>query len=107
VRNKFPPPTSLKHLEDVLQEEWYKIPLETVQNLYESVTRRIAAILKANVVQRHINKEMCTLSIVFPLSCSTPLRTIKYNKDTSTYAQHILNTGNNTNNPKRQAYEQP
>jgi hypothetical protein len=30
VRNRFPPPTSLKQLEDVLQEEWCKILLETV-----------------------------------------------------------------------------
>jgi hypothetical protein len=44
VRNKFPPPTSL---EDVLQEERYKIPLETVQNLYEPILRRTAAVLKA------------------------------------------------------------
>jgi hypothetical protein len=28
ARNRFPPPTSLKQLEDVLQEEWYKIPLD-------------------------------------------------------------------------------
>jgi hypothetical protein len=42
VRKKFPPPTSL---EDVLQEEWHKIPLEAVQNLYESILR-IAAVLK-------------------------------------------------------------
>jgi hypothetical protein len=27
VRNRFPPPTSLNQLEDVLQEKWYKIPL--------------------------------------------------------------------------------
>jgi hypothetical protein len=47
VRNRSPPPTSLKQLEDVLQEEWYKIPLETVQNLYKSVPRRIAAALMA------------------------------------------------------------
>jgi hypothetical protein len=47
VRNRFPPPTSLKQLEDVLQEEWYKILLETVQNLYESIARRIEAVLKA------------------------------------------------------------
>jgi hypothetical protein len=45
LRNRFPPPTSLKQLEDVLQEEWYKIPLQTVQNLYESVPRRTAAVL--------------------------------------------------------------
>jgi hypothetical protein len=47
VRNRFPPPTSLKQLEDVFQEEWYKIPLETVQNLYESIPRRIVAVLQA------------------------------------------------------------
>jgi hypothetical protein len=44
VRNRFPPPTFLKHLEDVLQEEWYKIPLETVQNLYEPIPRMTAAV---------------------------------------------------------------
>jgi hypothetical protein len=47
VRNRFPPPTSLKQLEDVLKEEWYTVPLPTVQNLYESIPRRIAAVLKA------------------------------------------------------------
>jgi hypothetical protein len=30
VRNSFPTLTSLKQLEDALQKEWYKIPLETV-----------------------------------------------------------------------------
>jgi predicted Zn-dependent protease len=48
VRNRFPPATSLKQLEDV-EEEWYKIPLETVQNLYESIPRRIGALLKVKV----------------------------------------------------------
>jgi hypothetical protein len=47
VRNGFPPPTPLKQLEDVLQEEWYKIPLQNVQNLDESIARRIAAVIKA------------------------------------------------------------
>jgi hypothetical protein len=47
VRSRFPPPTSLKQLEHVLQEEWYKIPLETVQNMYESSPRMTAAVLKA------------------------------------------------------------
>jgi hypothetical protein len=31
VRNRFPPPASRKQLEDVIQEEWYKILLWTVQ----------------------------------------------------------------------------
>jgi hypothetical protein len=47
VRNRFPTPTSLKQLEDVLQEQQYKIPLETVQNSYEPIPRKIAAVLKA------------------------------------------------------------
>jgi hypothetical protein len=44
VRNRSP--TSLKQLEDVLQEEWYKIPLETVRNSCESIPRRTVAVLK-------------------------------------------------------------
>jgi transposase InsO family protein len=47
LRNRFPSPMSVKQLEDVLQEEWYNIPLETVQNLYESIPRRTAAVLHA------------------------------------------------------------
>jgi hypothetical protein len=47
VGNRFPSPTSLKELGDVLKVEWYKIPLETIQNLYYSIPRRIAAMLKA------------------------------------------------------------
>jgi hypothetical protein len=47
VRNRFPPPTSLKQTEDVLLEEWYKISLETVRKLYKSIPRRIAVVLKA------------------------------------------------------------
>jgi hypothetical protein len=46
VKNTFPPLTSLKQLEDVLQEGWYKIPTETVQNLYEPIPKA-AVILKA------------------------------------------------------------
>jgi hypothetical protein len=46
VRNRFPPPTFLRQFEDVLQEELYKIPPQTVQNLYESIPRT-GAVLKA------------------------------------------------------------
>jgi hypothetical protein len=74
VKNKFPPPTSLQQLEDVLREEWYKILLETVQNLYESIPRRTAAVFtRQKMVQHHINGEVCTVSVVFPLFCSTPV----------------------------------
>jgi hypothetical protein len=45
VRNRFPLATSLKQL----QEEWYKIPLETIQNLYKSLPRRTVVVLEAKV----------------------------------------------------------
>ena len=47
VRSRFPPP-SLKQLRDVLHEEWYSVPLETLQNLHESIPRRIQTVLQAN-----------------------------------------------------------
>jgi hypothetical protein len=69
VGNRYPPPTSLKQLEHVLQEQWYKFPLDTVQNIYESIARRITVVLKENVTQHHIDKEMRTVSVVFPVFC--------------------------------------
>jgi hypothetical protein len=47
VRYRFPPPTSLKQVEDFLQEEWYQILLKTVENLYGCIPGRITAVLKA------------------------------------------------------------
>jgi hypothetical protein len=47
MRNRFPPPPFLKKLEDNLQELWYKIPLEAVQNCFESITIKIVVVLKA------------------------------------------------------------
>jgi hypothetical protein len=47
VRNIFPPPTSLKQLQDIPKEQWYKILVETVQNMYKSIPRRTAAVLGA------------------------------------------------------------
>ena len=47
VRSRFPPPSSLKELEGVLTEEWAKIPLETIHNLFESIPRRIEAVIAA------------------------------------------------------------
>lgn len=47
VRNVFPPPSSLKELEKLLIEEWHNIPIETVEKLYDSIPRRIQAVLNA------------------------------------------------------------
>jgi len=48
VRSRLPPPSPLKQLEDVLREECNSISLQTIQNLYESIPRRIQAVLQAN-----------------------------------------------------------
>jgi len=48
MRRRFPPPSSLNELEDVLHEEWYSILLGTIQNIYEYIPRRIQAVLQAN-----------------------------------------------------------
>jgi hypothetical protein len=64
MRDRFLPSISLKELEDIPQEEWYKILLETVQNLKESIPRWTAAVPKAEMVQHHINNEMCAVSVV-------------------------------------------
>jgi hypothetical protein len=36
-KSRFPPPPSLQQSEDVLDEVWYSIPSETIQNVYESI----------------------------------------------------------------------
>ncbi|MBJ5103534.1 hypothetical protein JGF61_23260 [Salmonella enterica subsp. enterica serovar Agona] len=47
VRSRYPPPASLKELEQFLLEEWYNIPLTTIQDLYMSIPRKIQAVLNA------------------------------------------------------------
>jgi hypothetical protein len=68
MSSRFPPPSSVMQPEDVLLEEWYNIPLETIQTLYESIPRGIQAVLQANGTQLHINKEMCVLHNCFHYS---------------------------------------
>jgi hypothetical protein len=48
MRSRFPPPSSLNQLRDVLHEQWSYILLENIQNIYESIPRRIQAVLQAN-----------------------------------------------------------
>jgi hypothetical protein len=37
-----------KQSKDVLQEEWYIVPVYTIQNLYKSIPKRTAPVLKAS-----------------------------------------------------------
>ena len=42
------PHSSFTQLADVLHEQWYSIPLQNIQKLYQSIPRRIQAVLHAN-----------------------------------------------------------
>jgi hypothetical protein len=52
-----------------LKKNGTKILLDSVQNLYASIARINAAVLKVKVVQHYVNKETQTVSVVFPLFC--------------------------------------
>jgi hypothetical protein len=67
MRNRFQSATPLKQLEDVLQEEWYKIPLEAAQNLRSPFQKGMRLYWRQKAVQHHINKEMCTVSVALVL----------------------------------------
>jgi hypothetical protein len=49
LRVRYPPPSSLTELANVLQEEWYKIPSEIIQNLYLSIPRTLQEVLQPKV----------------------------------------------------------
>jgi len=73
VRSIFPPPSSLKQLEDVLHEAWFSTPLETIENWYESIPRRIQAILRANCGPTPYYYRNVYLSQLFSLFCPSPV----------------------------------
>jgi hypothetical protein len=68
VRNRSPPPTSLKQLEG----EGYNIPLGI--DCLNLVRVHLRLYSGKQVVQHHINNEMCTVSAVISLFCPTPVR---------------------------------
>jgi len=71
VRSRFPSP-SLKQLRDVLHEEWYSAPLETLQNLHELFKEGYRPYYRQTVAQLLINKEMCLFHDCFHLFLSIP-----------------------------------
>jgi hypothetical protein len=65
------PSTFLKQLEDILQEEWYKIPSEIVQNLYMSISRNTAGVLLcANILL------LLQVTKLFGVNYATPSSTV-------------------------------
>ena len=57
VRSRNPPPPSLKGLEDVFHKEQYSISMETIQNLHETIPRKVQAVFRQMVAQLPFNKE--------------------------------------------------
>jgi len=47
MKNRFPPPSLLKELAEILQE-WDNISLEMIHKFCEYIPRRIAGVLKTN-----------------------------------------------------------
>jgi hypothetical protein len=75
VRGRFQPQPSppLKQTKDVLKKEWYKILLETFKTCKSPFQVGFRLYWRQKVVQHHINKEMCTVPVLYPLFCPTPV----------------------------------
>jgi hypothetical protein len=70
-KNRFPPPTSLKQHEDVLQDiQFCQRLFKTYMNPFQE---GVWLYWRKQMVQHHINKEMCLVPVLFPLFCSTPV----------------------------------
>jgi len=72
VRSRFPP-SSLKQLE----EEWYIIPLETIQNLQSQFQKGYKLRCRQMVAQLHINKEMRIFHSFSHYFCPSPVHAAK------------------------------
>ena len=65
VRRRNPPPASIPELRQALQDEWQAIPIQTINNLVGSMTRRICGAIAVN---GFIPDTDFTVEIVSPLS---------------------------------------
>ena len=48
VRSRQPAPQTLQELQQVLEQEWGRIPQDRIRRLIESTPRRIRAVLQVN-----------------------------------------------------------
>jgi hypothetical protein len=64
VRSRFPPPSSVMQPEDVHHEEWYNIPVAAIQNLHESIPKRIPAVLQQMVANSILIKKCLSITTV-------------------------------------------
>jgi len=68
IRSRFPPPSSLKQLEEV-HEEWYSSPLETTQNIHDSIPRGCYRHWWPNCVLIKKCVSFTTVSIILIIPC--------------------------------------
>jgi hypothetical protein len=47
IRARYPRPANIEELWEALQEEWAKLDVEYIRKLYESMPRRVAAVVEA------------------------------------------------------------
>ena len=48
MRSRQPAPQNLQELQQVLEQEWGRIPQDRIRRLIESMPRRVRAVLQAN-----------------------------------------------------------
>jgi len=73
VWSRFPLLSSLKQIQDVLHEDWCIIPLETIQNVRESIPRRIQTItvkwwFNSILINKYLS--FTTISLILSIPCS-------------------------------------
>jgi hypothetical protein len=71
LRNRFPPSTLLKKLEDVLHQNCLKIRRRLFKTCTSPFQEGLQQYWRQQLVQHHTNKEIYTVSVVFPLYCRT------------------------------------
>ena len=70
VRSLQPAPQALQELQQALEQEWGRIPLDRIRRLIESMPRRVRAVLQANGGTTDIDFEV-TSSERYELQCDT------------------------------------
>ena len=73
-RRRFHLPSSLKQPEDVLHEEWYSIPLETIQ-LVRFYSKKYTRCIAGKCLRNSVLKRNVYLSQLLPSICPSPVCT--------------------------------
>jgi hypothetical protein len=64
VSSRFPPATPPKQPENTAQEKWYTIPLQTVQNLHQSIPRG-TVVYRQQQLPKHLHLDNVLAEVKF------------------------------------------